>query len=426
MKILTLISHIKLLKSFGVYTIVNVFHSSIPLILPFILSAVLLPEDFGVLTNINSLYLIFVPLIGFSASSAISRQFVKKEINIPEYMGNVYILGLLMSVIYFIIIFICRNFFIEHFKVNDLVIDTVCVYAFTHNIIEMIFSYWRMENELKKYSLFRLGKSLIELPLSYIIVIALGDWEGRYFVMIGMNILLMLILTFLLIRKNEVKLKLNHSYIKHLIIFGLPLIPHALSGVVIMYSDKIFISNYISIRENGIYSISFQLGMIISLIQNSFNQAWVPWFFKKIESDSSYNTRKTLVKYNYLYFVFLIFMLLLLAISAPFILSFLGENYAEGIHLIWIIGLGFVFNGMYKMMVNYIFYLEKNKFIFFSTLISATSNILLNIFLIPKYGVNGAAYSFVITCIIELILTWIVSHILFPLPWLYFLNKQNK
>ena len=426
MKILILNSRFNLLKSFGVYTFVNVFHSSIPLSLPFILSSILKPEDFGILTNINSLFLVCVPLIGFSASSAISRQFVKKEINIPEYMGNIYILGIVTSTFYFLLIFLFKNKIIENFKVNEIVIYTVCIYAFTHNIIEMIFSFWRMENNLKKYSIFRMSKSLLELPLTFFLVKLVGNWEGRYFTIIGLNLIFATLITIILIYEKKIKINFKLHYMKHLIVYGLPLIPHALSGVVIMYSDKILISNYISVRENGIYSISFQIGMIISLLQNSFNQAWVPWFFKKIENDSNFNTRKTMVKYNYLYFSFLLLMLLLLIFISPFIFSFLGDNYIGGLKVIWIIGLGFVFNGMYKMLVNYIFFLEKNKLIFYITLLTALSNILLNLYLIPKIGIIGSALSFMLSCLIELLLTWFLSNSLFPLPWLFFLKSNNN
>jgi O-antigen/teichoic acid export membrane protein len=133
-----------------------------------------------------------------------------------------------------------------------------------------------------------------------------------------------------------------------------------------------------------------------------------------------------MVKYNYLYFSFLLLMLLLLIFISPFIFSFLGDNYIGGLKVIWIIGLGFVFNGMYKMLVNYIFFLEKNKLIFYITLLTALSNILLNLYLIPKIGIIGSALSFMLSCLIELLLTWFLSNSLFPLPWLFFLKSNNN
>lgn len=426
MKILTKSSHFNLIKSFGIYTLVNVFNSSIPIILPFILSKVLFPSDFGVLTNINFLFFILVPLIGFSASSAISRQFVKKHIDVPEYMGNVYILGLFNSIIFFLLLMIFKSKIIEVFKVNDFVVNTICIYAFTHNIMEMVFSFWRMQDNIKKYSFFRLGKSILELPLSYLLSLLFHNWEGRYYSILLLNILFVLVISFILIKGGYLKIKVNFYYIKHLFLFGLPLIPHVLSGVIVMYADKLLISNYISINKNGLYSISFQIGMVISLFQNSFNQAWVPWFFKKLSIDSSFSTLKTLVKYNYVYFIFLFLMLIVLFVSSPFIFSFLGSEYEGGEKYVWIIGLGFVFKGMYKMFVNYIFYLEKNNYVFRITFVSATLIILFNLFLIPKYGVIGAAWSFAITCFIELVLTCYISSRMFPLPWFFYMKKYKN
>ncbi len=426
MKISKINIQFNLIKSFGVYTLVNIFHSSIPLLLPFILSSLLLPKDFGILSNINSLFSILVPFIGFSAASAIARQFVKKEINVPIYMGNVFILSLFNSLLFYIIILIFKSWLINIFKINELVIHSICIYALTHNIMEMVFSFWRMQDDVKKYSFFRISKSIIELILSLVLIFYIKDWQGRYYSIIGCNIVFTFIIIFFLISSKQFKIKINLSYLKHIIIFGLPLIPHALSGVLIMYADKLLITNYISIEQNGIYSISFQIGMIISLIQNSFNQAWVPWFFKKIDKDKSMEIRKKLVRYNYLYFVLLMFMLFCLLLLSPLLFTFLGKEYSGGIKFVGLIGFGFVLNGMYKMLVNYIFYFEKNKYIFIVTIVSAVTNILLNFYLIPKFGVVGGAYSFVLTCFIELILTWIVSHQLFPLPWFYFLKSKTS
>ena len=63
---------------------------------------------------------------------------------------------------------------------------------------------------------------------------------------------------------------------------GVPLIPHALGASIIVFSDKIVITNLINIEANGIYSVAFQVALIIGLIQNSFNQAWVPWFYNSL------------------------------------------------------------------------------------------------------------------------------------------------
>jgi O-antigen/teichoic acid export membrane protein len=114
-------------------------------------------------------------------------------------------------------------------------------------------------------------------------------------------------------------------------------------------------------------------------------------------------------------------MLLLAAtlwLVTPIIYIFLGKDFTTGMGIVAIIGLGFAFNGMYKMMVNYIFYSEKTQIISLITIVIAIINITLSIYLITDYGIYGAAYASAISFFLQFIITWIVSAIVYPMPWL--------
>ncbi|PKP18950.1 MAG: polysaccharide biosynthesis protein, partial [Bacteroidetes bacterium HGW-Bacteroidetes-21] len=181
----------------------------------------------------------------------------------------------------------------------------------------------------------------------------------------------------------------------------------------------------ISASETGIYAVGYQVGMIMSLLQSSFNQAWVPWLFGKLKTNDD-QIKLKIVKYTYLYFLLMIICAAVIILLAPlFFKVFIGDSFAAGINFVFYIALGFAVNGMYKMVVNYIFYIKKTYLIAILTVITATTSITLNYVLISRNGAIGAAQSTAITFTLEFILAWVLSASLFKMPWMYFLKKKK-
>tara|TARA_B110000285_G_C15140477_1_gene630420 strand:- start:5974 stop:6729 length:756 start_codon:yes stop_codon:yes gene_type:complete len=221
---------------------------------------------------------------------------------------------------------------------------------------------------------------------------------------------------FILWRKNLLFGNFNIAFVKHALNYGLPLIPHTLSGVAIMYSDKLILTYYWGLSANGIYAVGFMVGQMIGLLQNSFNQAWVPWVFQKLKT-GNLTDKKRMVKITYLYIVAILCAVFVLWAIIPFIYSFLGKDFQAGIDLVLYIALGFAFNGMYKMVSVYIFYIEKTKIIAYTSVGVALLNIALNFYLIPIYHAQGAAIATMIAMAFQFVVTWWVSSRIYKMPW---------
>jgi O-antigen/teichoic acid export membrane protein len=76
-----------------------------------------------------------------------------------------------------------------------------------------------------------------------------------------------------------------------------------------------------------------------------------------------------------------------------------------------------MFNGMYKMVVNYLFYIDKTLIVGIVTIISALLNIALNLILIDFYGLKGAAIATLITLLFQFISVFVFAQKYFPMPW---------
>ena len=92
------------------------------------------------------------------------------------------------------------------------------------------------------------------------------------------------------------------------------MIPTVVKSTVLTYTDKIFITNMISVSETGIYAVGNQFSMPILILAQAFNLAYVPWLFRKLYGDKK-SDKKKIVKLTYAYFV----IILLIALICTFL-----------------------------------------------------------------------------------------------------------
>lgn len=416
-----------LFRSTGIYTITSIINSAIPFLLLPVLTRYLTPEDYGLVSMFALLITFVSPFTGLSINGAISRQYYNEnEIDIREYIYN----SLLVLIVSTILVGIIFYTFSE--RISDLAsfpskyLWTVIVYSFSQFLVSIVLSLWQVQKKALFYGMFINAKTLLNVILSIVLVVGLNfGWRGRIY---GQTIALVIfaVLSIIILFKNRwVTISFNKSYIKNSLEFGVPLIPHALSGSIISMTDRFFITSMIGLAATGVYTVGYQVGSIVNILAISFNNAYVPWLYERLKKNE--NTTKTkIVKFTYVYFVIIVLIAISLGIIAPYALKvFLGKSFNESsIYVIWV-ALGYAFNGMYLMVVNYIFYAQKTKYLAIVTFLTAVINIILNYFFIRENGAIGAAQATTITFSIKFLVVWILSNKVQKMPWNLFNTKEH-
>ena len=181
-------------------------------------------------------------------------------------------------------------------------------------------------------------------------------------------------------------------YLKFLFVFGLPLIFHALSGNILSYADRFFVEGYLNKSQLGIYTFAYSLGSSIFFFYGSVATYFEPLVYKFSADKKKYHT---ILKF-YLTFVLACASLLSMVIligTKYFAFHFISQDYMSGFDVLPLV-LGahllipFYHLGNYELTV-----LNKTPFIAASTVCCAILNIGLNVLLIPKWGILGAALS---------------------------------
>lgn len=269
-----------------------------------------------------------------------------------------------------------------------------------------------------KYGLFQILLTITNILFSLWFVVGLGmNWQGRIEGQI-LTFVLFAVISFGILWKGKwLTWKPEWSYIHNALKFGVPLIPYQLGGWAILMVDRLFITKMVGLTDTGMYTVGYQIGMIIGLIESSFNQAWQPWLFEQLKKEDP-NIKVKIVRITYVYFAIIITLALLLSLIAPlFIKYFVGKAFIGSSQFVIWIALGCAFTGMYKMVANYIFYVQRTFFLSVVTFLTAILHIILNYFLILKNGSVGAAQATTLSLLISFIIAWIISQRVYKMPF---------
>lgn len=408
-----------MLRTAGIYTLTNLINAAVPFLLLPLLTKFLTPAEYGIVAMFQVLMNGVLPFIGFNLDGAISRQYFDREkTDFPNYVTNsLYIL--IVSTLVMGFLFLASGKFIEKYsEFPQEWLWSVLVFAIGQKLAEVILSIWRVQNKAVRFGIFRILRTGLDMGLSiYFVVILKRSWEGRIEGQVVAGTFFAIMAIYYLYKEGFLKHGWNVNYVKNALHFGVPLIPHVLGAIIITYSDRIFITNMVGLEEMGLYSVGYQIGMMVALIQNSFNQAWQPWLFEKIKKNDSRDKLK-IAKYTFLFSIAILLFALLVALLGPYIVKHMtDESYSGATPFIAWIAFGFAFNGMYKMFVNYLFYFRKTLLIGIITILIALLNIVLNYYLIGIYGAIGAAQASAISFLVQFVVVALIASKYYPLNW---------
>ncbi|MCK4642792.1 oligosaccharide flippase family protein [bacterium] len=360
------------------------------LVLP-IFTRLINPAQYGLLSLFNTLLGLITVIIFFNIQGAFSRYWYEKADDYNDFVLSNLIFATFLFAVFspFLIIFSKEiSSFIGLPAGNNIVIFAVCGAAAGFPFIVFL-KYLNTSKQSKKYTFINVVESVSLLLISVLLVYLLKEerYLGRIYSIIGITGGFSL---YSLFRLLGMKGRFKFKHIKYALLFGVPLVPHALSGYVLGYFDRIIIQQLTSSTQTGLYSFAYNVGLIMNMIVIGLNKAWVPQFYGFLRDER----RKAIVGVvrNYSRIIyFFAGSLILFSKELVFILA--GKQYHSSAPLVPVIVLGYVSYFIYTIYANYAFARKKTLLISISTIIAATANIILNYTFIPIYGYEAAAYT---------------------------------
>lgn len=218
-------------------------------------------------------------------------------------------------------------------------------------------------------------------------------------------------------RRGLFSLRFERVQVKSLMAFGLPLLPHIVAGTTITYLDRLVVSSLLGAQSLGLYMVAMQIGMAMVALTEPLNKALAPWLFQQLAKNDE-AVRRLIVRRTYMLFAALMLLGLVVALVAHLLFDrLIGPTYAPARALIpWMVA-GFVMQGLYTSVVNYLFYAERTGRL---SMVSATTALMgcgVSWLMTTRYGLQGAAMSFAFNSAVLFLLVWAVAAKAVPMPW---------
>lgn len=379
-----------LIKNTAIFAIGSFSTKLITFFLVPIYTYTLTTEEYGTIDLVFAISLIIIPIIMCNIGEAVCRYALDKGANYEEILTVAFIWLIIGHLFGIIVIPIMHCIEIVRPYAVEIYLYTIFVSTNT-----VLLSYFRGREELISYTFCSFVSSLMIaiLNIVFLVVLKMGiqGYLWAYILSYAISNILALVLG------KHYKVIKHFSFNKKLITdmskFSLTLVPNSLLWWITNSSDRILVTKMVSAAANGLYTVSYKIPSLMSVLSTVFMQAWQFSAIREIDSDDKEEYNNFMYD-SYFRVVSIITGFLLLAIK-PILKILVAPTYYESWRFSPFLILGYMFMTL-ATFVGTVYYVEKDlKGNLISAAVGAMVNIILNFVLIPIVGAIGAA---VATC----------------------------
>jgi len=387
------------------------------------------PKDYGlyalVTVTISMLSVVFVWI-----DKSIMRYFeqYKSRNDVPRFIStsvtSLILLLFVITLVWYMTIAILKGRIDKDLayllKIGALVLVAEVGYSFVLNIL-------RAERESLKYSFYAsintIGKLLIAVCLLWFFSLGPESILWAIILVTGGIFCFELACFF---RKWGIKFSLfSTNQIRRFASYGFPLIGESIGMLVLAISDRYMIQYFLGPKEVGIYSAGYN--MVASIMDSLFGGilmlAALPVIFQTFERKGEDETRSLLKDLLSVYSIILMPIVLgIAALSKNIAGVFLGSSFQDTYIVLPWVAMGILFWGTTTYVIKAFELKERTLYITYLVLFAGGLNILLNLFLIPAFGILGAAFSTFVAYLCCFAASLVVSKKVFLIsfPWISF------
>ncbi len=218
-----------------------------------------------------------------------------------------------------------------------------------------------------------------------------------------------------MVRRGTV-LEFNRRLVRPLLHFGILLVPVMLASWAIDMSDRYVLRIYRSLEEVAVYGVGYKIAMVLQMaIVWPFQLAWPAVSFSISKRDDHKASYARVLTYLLLALVWgwLGLSLMARAVLTPFV----GEAYGLAYQVVVPVALGYVFNGIHFCLSPGVHIAGRTRYLTVISGVAAVLNLGLNLWIVPRYGTLGAAWTTTATFLFIAGATSVVSQAAHPVRY---------
>lgn len=383
-------SFFSLLKHAKNYFTADVASKALSLLSIPLFTRMLEPAEYGVY-NVYAAYAAIVAVVlTLNAHTSVGRYFYEAENDFKEFFGTsvVVVLGVLSFSSVIMLVFQQSIGSLLGLPVNLVLL--LIPYTLVETCYVFFIQIFQPLRESRLIARVNVIRTYAAFCMSVALLLLLKN--DKYMAIIWAQLISGGVIAYYLILKMREHFVLNYSFrhLKYICSYSIPLLFYALNGVILNQVDRIMINKYCGANDTGLYSLSYNIAMILSFVLGALLSAWTPNYFENMATKNYSKMRYEMSN-----------ILKILACCAIAIVLFgkdLGvvlsaEKYHEGLIILPIVTCGCFFDGIWHLYSRNIAYSKKTIYLAYLGILSSLVNIVLNAIFIPEFGYEAAAYT---------------------------------
>lgn len=361
---------------------------------------VLTTAEYGIADLISTTSMLIIPIITLSITEAVFRFSMDKDVNMKELFSN----GLFVIFIGNILFGVCV-LFLKNMNVSWEYMIFLQMLVLIDSIYNVTAQFIRGKGQTGIYAVSGVVQTcaLVILNLWFLLGLKLGI-KGYVLAMI-ISYLIALIYMFVVSNIYGFIGKPNICLLRNMLQYSIPMIPSGLSWWGMSSADKYIILSSAGAEINGIYLVSQKIPTILNVFITIFQQAWQIAAVAENESESGDIQKFSAQIFRYLQMTMFLCASALICILKPLYAIWVDAAYYSAWECTPLLLLATVYSCMSQFMTTNYIVSKKTIGNLKVTVIGCVTNIILNLILVPKYGMLAAAFTTFIGYLVIFLMT---------------------
>lgn len=408
------------IKQSAIYTLPGIAGQLVGIVLVPIYTRIFVPADYGVMAGVILAAPIATFLCMFAMESGIFRFYYDaqsdRERKLIVSTGLYFVVALSVVVIGTCVMFFPEQ--ISQLVLHDRQYSTYFILALAAVpfglCYKLAIDVLRLKFQVMRRTMISIAHMLVNVGLSiYLVVFLRIGIMGVFLATLITNVTFMI--AALLIVRNNYIWAFSWEKFKPMLRFCAPLVPTSMAFYIFQYADRYLLIRLTNLKVVGLYSIGMALASILYLLVSGFQMAWAPTIY------SSYGEEKSKQFYarvfNYFWALLLFGAVGLSLFGKEAIMILCPETYLGAYSVVPILVMSAVFFRGGPLFSFGIGIAKKTHYNLILMVIAVGLNIGLNLLLIPRYGMIGAAVATLISAVCRAASLFIISQKLYHVDY---------
>jgi O-antigen/teichoic acid export membrane protein len=381
----------------GVYFVADAAARAINLVLVLAYTRLLVPADYGVLAVTSSVTQLLVPILGLSIVASVTRLYFEDtsdEARRRLYVTTLAFLLVVPTAGLIVVEVLGRAGLLNEFNAvpYDPYLRLAVLAAYFSVFIDLPVAVYIVRHQARRVAALTVTNALLLLGTSLVLVVGFDKGvRGILFAAVISSAVMATVAVVLSVRMIGRRVRPSRRLLTAMLIFSLPLVPHAASQWVLQISDRLILSHYVDGDRLGLYYVGYSVGSVATFLVFAMTKAMSPIITAELKAKGDSSRVRRLGTY---WFGAIVLGCLLVAIyGADVIKIFAPNKFLDAAVIVPIIALGTVAYGIYTIVSSALWYSMRTGWIPLLTAAAAMVNVGLNLLFIPRFGIKAAAWN---------------------------------